>query len=232
MTRRTIEQTRALLLETAITVMQRVGVSVGVTHIKLNDVAREAGLTTGAAYKCWDNQERFHHDLAVATLAWRARQTIADTVEAIRDLVDCHAPWQEVVHVGTERYLVTSRNDPSFVASIALRSVGSTEHDLAEAARDRLASALASYSELYETMFLVYRRELVAPYTLDHFARTVACLSEGYVLQELSGHAHPTVERRFDDPAIGHTWTLFGCVMEHTVCQMTRPIGTGNGSTG
>ena len=50
----------------------------------------------------------------------RARDSIlADTVEAIRDLVDRHAPWQEVVRVGTERYLVTSRNDPSFVASIA-----------------------------------------------------------------------------------------------------------------
>ena len=224
MTRRTLDQTRALLLETAIGALQRVGVTVGVAHIKLNEVAREAGLTTGAAYKCWDSQDHFHHDLAVATLGWRAKHTLTDTVEAIRDVVERHDPWQEVVRVGSERYLETSRCDPSFVSSIALRSVGSTHSDLATAARDRLASALSSFADLYRAMFSVYGRELAEPYTLDHFTRTVAALSEGYVLQILSGHEHPMVHREFTDDRIGAEWTLFGCLVEQAITQMTRPI--------
>lgn len=223
MSRRTLAQTRTVLLDSGLRLLERSGMSVGVSHVKLGEVAKQAGLTTGAAYRCWDSQEHFHRDLAIAALGWRNRQSIADTVDAIRHLVDQRAAWQEVVRVGAARYLQTCRDDPSFIASIALRSTASEDLALQAAARDRLASAVAAFAELYQAMFLVYDRAIRPPLTLQQFSETLAALSEGYALQVLSGYEHPFIEREFDDPSIGREWTMFGYMVEITVLAFTIP---------
>ena len=90
-TRRTTEETHQLLLDVALGMLHRRGVHVAVTHVRLSDVAAAAGLTTGAAYRCWPNQAAFHRDLAVAAVQWRDHESIAETVAEIRDLVDAQA---------------------------------------------------------------------------------------------------------------------------------------------
>ena len=51
MGRRTGDETRALLLRVGMQLLLERGVSAGVQHIRLQDVLRHAGLTTGAAYR-------------------------------------------------------------------------------------------------------------------------------------------------------------------------------------
>ena len=59
---RMLDETRELLLGVGIEMLYERGAGVSVGHIKLSDVVTAAGLTTGAAYRCWDNQEAFHRD--------------------------------------------------------------------------------------------------------------------------------------------------------------------------
>ena len=194
MSRRSLDETRQLLLDVGLQCLYERGVSVGVTHVKLNDVVTAAGLTTGAAYRCWDNQEAFHHDLAVAAMRWRDRHSIAATVDGIRDLVDRRAPWREVVRAGAAANLESFRNDPSFVTSIALRVCAQFDDALERAGKDRLDTALSSFADLYGGLLKLYGRRMRPPFTLEHFTMMIAALSEGFVLQMLSGMEHPHVE--------------------------------------
>src|SRR5690606_4054701 len=62
--RRTAAETRQLLLDTGVEMLYETGISPPVAHIRLQNVLRRAGLTTGAAYRIWANQEDFQLDLA------------------------------------------------------------------------------------------------------------------------------------------------------------------------
>lgn len=222
MSRRSLDETRQLLLDTGLRCLYERGVSVGVTHVKLNDVAATAGLTTGAAYRCWDNQDAFHHDLAVAAMRWRDRHSVAATVEGIRELVDRRAPWREVVRVGAAANLESFRNDASFVTSIALRVCASLDGALERAVKERLDSALQSFADLYGGLLKFYGRRMKPPLTLEHFTIMIAALSEGFILQMLSGMDHPRVELELDEPGVDTTWTLMAAAVEAFVSTFTE----------
>ncbi len=49
MTRRTAQQTRDLILDTALRMLHEQGPTAGVSHVRLSEVLARAGLTTGAA---------------------------------------------------------------------------------------------------------------------------------------------------------------------------------------
>jgi hypothetical protein len=51
MSRRTGDETCHLLIETGIALLHERGATPGVSHIRLQDVLKRAGFTTGAAYR-------------------------------------------------------------------------------------------------------------------------------------------------------------------------------------
>ncbi len=222
-TRRRTEETRQLLLDVGLRSLYERGVSIGVTHVKLGDVAVAAGLTTGAAYRCWESQEAFHHDLAVAAVGWRDRQSIASTVEGIKGLVEQHASWREVVRAGAAANLEAFPADQSFITSIALRVSAQFDDALACASKERLNVALTSFASLYGGLLEFYGRRVSAPFTLEHFTMMIAALSEGFVLQGLSGIEHPVIEREIAEPGVGADWTLLGSAVEAIVEAFTEP---------
>lgn len=223
MSRRSLDETRQLLLDVALGDLYERGVSVGVTHVKLNDVATTAGLTTGAAYRCWENQEAFHHDLAVAAMRRRDRQSIAATVDGIRDLVERRASWREVIRAGSVANLESFHNDRSFITSIALRGCSQFDDGLERAGKERLATALDSFADLYGGLLSLYHRRMKPPFTVHDLAAMIAAISEGFVLQMLSGMDHPSVELESTDPDVGTTWTLMAVAVETFVTTLTEP---------
>lgn len=227
MSRRSLDETRQLLIDVGLRCLYERGVSVGVSHVKLGDVATEAGLTTGAAYRCWGSQDAFHHDLAVAAMRWRDRHSIAATVDGIRDLVDQRAPWQEVVRAGAAANLESFRNDQSFVTSIALRVCAQFDKALERAGKERLDSALENFAALYGGLLKLYGRRMRAPFRLEHFTAMIAALSEGFVLQILSGMEHPIIDRGAAEPGGGRAWTLMAAVVEAMVLSFTEPDDCG-----
>ena len=63
------------------------GVSAGVQHIRLQDVLRHAGLTTGAAYRLWADQNDYQRDLAVAMVRLRLSSPADYARTAVDDLI-------------------------------------------------------------------------------------------------------------------------------------------------
>ena len=95
--RRSAEQTRQLLLDTAVTILHEKGPAAGVLHVRLTDVLARTGLTTGAAYRLWDNQQDFHDALAVAAMRWRDRSMLARTTAAAFAVVSAGGTLEDLL---------------------------------------------------------------------------------------------------------------------------------------
>ena len=223
MTRRTTGQTKRLLLDVGTRLVYERGVHVGVTHVKLSDVVAAAGLTTGAAYRCWENQEAFHRDLAAAAVRWRNETPIANTVAQITRLVEEHAPLAEILRAGSEANLYRYPEDVGFLTTIALRACGPTDESLAKAGRDRLDTAVAEYSKMYRVLMGLYGRRMRRPFIVDHLTLALAALTEGFALQAMSGSPHPRIERPDLLPDAGSDWTLLAYAVEAIVERFTEP---------
>lgn len=224
MGRRTVENTRQLLLDVGVRLLFERGANGGVTHIKLSEVAAASDLTTGAAYRCWDNQDAFHSDLATAAVRWRDAEPIAATVARITKLVETRAPLDEVIRVAAEENLFSYPEDTAFLTTIALRACGPTDEGLAAAGRDRLATAIDSSATMYAALLQIYGLRPRAPFTVVHLALTLAALSEGFSLQAMSGSPHPRIERDDLPPDVDPDWTLFAVGVEAVVAHYTEPI--------
>lgn len=224
MPRRTTSQTRDLLLEVGLELLYAAGPRVGVGHIRLADVAQAAGFTTGAAYRCWSNQEAFHRDLAIAAVRHRDRPSIAETVENIRRLVDERAPLAEVIRVGAAANVYKPSKHLAFLTTIALRSSAAGDPAIAEAGRYHLETAVESFAGLYAALLHVYRRRMRPPFTVRDLTLTLAALSEGFALQGIVDHPHPRMERDDLPPAVGRDWTALGCAIEAVVEHFTEPV--------
>lgn len=226
MARRTLDQTRQLLLDTGLAMLEERGVYVGVTHIRLQDVAHAAGLTTGAGYRCWENQAAFHRELAIAAVAGRTEAPIAETVAHIRDLVDARAPLAEVIRAAAEANLFRYPDDTVQLNTITLRTCGPTDEALARAGREHLTATVESFAALYATLLEVYRRRMRPPYTITDLTLTLAALSEGFAVQAMTGDPHPRVHRPPAAGSVAADWSLLACAAEAIVDRFTEPAET------
>lgn len=215
---RTPSGTRELLLATGVDMLLEQGVTAGVGHIRLKAVVDRAGLTTGAAYRLWDDQEHFHRDLAAAAVMWREEAPLTSTIQAIRAIVDGGGTVAEVIRAGARAHVENltrpavhgADGEPGpayFVTSVALRSAAASDPVLRRTSLERHREMVSSYADLYQTLMHVYGLRPRAPFTVDHIAAVFAALGEGFALQANVGEEHPvvmtspTAAGTADDPA-------------------------------
>jgi len=224
MARRTLAQTRELLLTTGLGMLRERGVKVGVTHVRLKDVAHAAGLTTGAGYRCWPDQAAFHRELAIAAVGWRDELPIAETVAHIRGLVDARAPLGEVIRVAAEANLFRYPEKTALLNTITLRTCGPTDDELAKAGREHLTTTVESFASLYAMLLTVYRLRMRPPYTLTDLTLVLAALTEGFAVQAMTGDPHPRVRRPAPPGGPGEgDWSLLACAVEAVITHFVEP---------
>lgn len=232
--RRSASETRELLIQTGIELLMERGVVAGVSHIRLKEVVAQAGLTTGAAYRLWDNQDHFHRDLAVAATQWRDEAPMAVTLRAVRPLVEAKAPMVDVIRAAAAAHIVgVSRRPepvepddprpPPFLTSVALRASTCTDPELRAANLKRHRDQVNPYIDLYQFLMDLYGRRLRPPLTIEHFANTLAALGEGFALQINEGEVHPVLAVEHDDGEC-HEWTVFGLAVQAIVDRFTEPV--------
>lgn len=216
--RRTGGQTRSLLLDVGVALLLERGVSAGVAHVRLQDVLRRAGLTTGAAYRLWQDQDDFHRDLACEL----ARRRFLSPTEVARAAVTDGEPLplQEVVRRGAASHVESlagraggeSAGDRGlFLAVLALRaSTADQPHwsEFRQACRDRHGESIEEFITFYGELMAAHGRRLRSPLNIEQFAQAMAALGEGFALHQMEGIDHEPIHL-----AKGEEWTLFGiCV--------------------
>lgn len=225
MARRSADETRKILITIGLQLLHERGPSAAVGHIRLSSVLRRAGLTTGAAYRLWEDQTAYQHDLALEAVRFRDQISNATSVAAvIGTLANPGGNWAEVVRLASEANLRSFPQDVAFLTTLAIRASAYGDAELVQAGRQRHAEALASYSQLYDVVLRWSQRRMRAGFTLHDLATALAALSEGFGLQDGTGIVHERLQ--LDATAEGpgdRSWSLLA-VAAVCICErLTEP---------
>lgn len=227
--RRTADETRELLLGVGVELMLQRGASAGVQHIRLQEVLRHAGLTTGAAYRIWADQTEFQCELAVRLVRLRLNDPDAVATAAIEEAVRAGAVFDEVVRLAALSHVASierlshpeSSDARLFLIDLALRASSASAPDLLAASQERHAESVARFVGFYSALADRYGMRMRAPYSMEQFAEAMAALGEGFALRASEGLAHPHLV--LEVPGAGSDWTLFAIAVRGLVREFLEP---------
>lgn len=225
MSRGNAEDTRRRLIAIGLAMLHEHGPSAVVGHIRLSSVLRRAGLTTGAAYRIWEDQTAYHRDLALAAIRYRESVSNEETAAVVVPaMLDPSRPWQEAVRRGSEVNLRSYPKDMAFLTSLAIRASSYNDPVLVEAGRQRQEEALASYSEVYTAVMSWSGRRVRAGFTLHDLASALAAIAEGFGLQNAIGvpHERLTLDETASSPG-DVDWSLLAVCAVAVAERMTEP---------
>lgn len=233
MVRRTAEDTRRLILDAGIQMLLERGVTAGVQHIRLQEVLRTVGLTTGAAYRIWSDQDDFHRDLAVEMVGLRFAPPVTSASIAIRDVLAANGPLEDVVRAATlDQVLYSSkfhlepesRDSHAFLTALALRTAAGAWPELREASAERHRESIDSFATFYEALLGRFGRRMREPMTIIDFTEAMAALGEGFAIRAAEGLDHPTYDLAEDAEVPAGRWTLFGIATMGLIEMFTIPV--------
>ncbi|MFE1646841.1 hypothetical protein ACFM35_14765 [Microbacterium sp. P01] len=219
MTRRSTEETRRLILDAGLQLLLERGASAGVQHIRLQEVLRNVGLTTGAAYRIWADQTEYHRDLSVEMVGLRFAPPTASAETAVRDALDSDRPMNDVIRAAAEDHVAyasqfhrapESRASHAFITALSLRTAAGAWPELREASAARHAESVEDFIAFYSSMMRRYGMRMRTPYTIQDFAEAMAALGEGFAVRAAEGLDHPLIDIAATDEGPEGHWTLFG----------------------
>lgn len=235
MGRRTGEQTRTLLLNIGMQMVLERGVTAGVQHIRLQEVLRRAGLTTGAAYRLWADQTDYQRDLAVAMVRLRGTPPADSARAAVEDLIAAGATGDEVIRAATRahvRAVMLDLTQPdqaldaqAFLIALALRTTADTWPELQQASRERHRESIAGFAAFYGALMEAYGYRMRSPLTIIDFTEAMAAMGEGFAIRALEGLEHPEYEATDADEIPEGSWTLFALAVRALVNEFTVYVG-------
>jgi AcrR family transcriptional regulator len=233
MVRRTAEDTRRLILEAAIQMLLERGATAGVQHIRLQEVLRSVGLTTGAAYRIWGDQDEFHRDLAVAMVGLRFAPPVTSAAQAIGPVLASGQSLDEVARVAALDFVTyaskfhlepESRDSHAFITALALRTAAGAWPELRVASAERHRESIAAFAEFYAALLQRYGRRMREPLTIVDFTEAMAALGEGFAVRAAEGLGHPTYDIPAGAEVPAGAWTLFGIGIRALVEGFTVPL--------
>ena len=190
-------------------------------HIRLSDVARRAGVTTGALYHYWDSQDDYQVELLGQILSpdpYSLREPVAERVRAAAaGGVTLHQLIQAVCADNVDRFFGSS----DFRLQVALWVSAD------DVVRARLAAQYAAvgaeWVEFYRTVFEVYGFTLRKPFTYDWLATALTALLEGLILRaEVDPHS---IGVDGSDAAPTSEWGLFSSTVLALLPGVTQEVG-------
>jgi AcrR family transcriptional regulator len=233
MVRRTAEDTRRLILEAAIQMLLERGATAGVQHIRLQEVLRSVGLTTGAAYRIWGDQDEFHRDLAVAMVGLRFAPPVASAAGAIEEVLSSRGSLDDVARVAALDFVTyaskfhlepESRDSHAFITALALRTAAGAWPELRVASAERHRESIAAFATFYAALLQRFGRRMREPLTIVDFTEAMAALGEGFAIRAAEGLDHPTYDIPEGAELPSGEWTLFGIGIRGLVTAFTIPI--------
>lgn len=219
MARRTAEETRRLILDAGLQLLLERGPSAGVQHIRLQEVLRNVGLTTGAAYRIWSDQDQFHRDLAVAMVQLRFAPPSASASSAIADVLASGGSFDDVIRAAALDHVTyaehfhlepESRMSHAFLTALGLRTAAGAWPELRAAGAARHAESVDDFSLFYGELLRRFGYRLRTPYSLRDLAEAMAALGEGFAVRAAEGLTHPMIDIAEGDEGPTGRWSLFG----------------------
>lgn len=224
MTRRSKDQRRTDYLDIGADLVAEsslVGASdpgLALSHVKLADVARRAGVTKGALYHIWPSQEAYWHDLLVHLIDSNQLFGADQLAEIGTKLTAALGAAPTLREYGNALFDALS-NDPAFYARISLFSYLEDQRVRSELDRSFRASIERVRPVLEQSIEAMGRRPAPGT-TIEDFAVAIAALLDGLCLQyRISPGRTPDVPL-----SDGSRWSLFAAASEALLMGYTEPL--------
>lgn len=226
--RRTLAETRVLLLDTGAHMLLDSGLDVTVGPLDPLEVSRRAGMrSSGSLYKIFGTQDAFRAETLryLASTRLVGDRTPADVIELLHADGDEPPPFSEVVRLAAAANFALNNGTENLVI---LASGIAAQHDEALAAqfREFELGSLDEFTELYVVVAEHYGRDWTPPFDARLLALALSALVQGFAVRvmatpELVPHdlARPTESEGTDRP-----WHLFACAVEAIIEAFTHPV--------
>ena len=213
-------ETEQRMLQAAVAMVSRTGLTVSLEHISFEDVIRDAGVSRSAVYRRWPYKDLFFSDL-VKELAQKATPTIvSEELDLIKRVAAERTDWLETPEL-RQRLVVellrrlseldfqTLYGSPEWLTYLALHATFLSIAD--EELRDQVQAALAQSEH-------------------DHIARVASAWERltgliGYRLRPELGATFETVATLVDSAMRGLVITALSVPEVATYRALARPLG-------
>lgn len=221
--RRTVAETRELLLRAAVDVLreraEQAGdhvVAAALAHVRFTQVAeratalvrsttgpRAASVTTGAIYNLWPNHEDFQVDLLlhVADLQAQLVPGLDETVPRFRDAAARSVPVWEVLRELVEDVHRHYGNDPIFRVELGFL-IGAHDPRVQHALTRRFEAFAAAADRVWQALLDAYRLRLREPFGIRDLTTAMASVLVGATVLAFAD------SRALADPAREPGWSL------------------------
>lgn len=223
-TRRTVTETRELLLRAAVDVLreraEQAGdpvVAAALAHVRFTQVAeratalvrsasgdpRPASVTTGAIYNLWPNHEDFQVDLLlhIADLQAQLVPGLDEAAPRFREAAARSVPVQEVLRELVEEVYRHYWNDPIFRVELGFL-IGARDPRVQQALTRRFEAFAAAADRVWQALLDAYRLRLREPFGIRDLTTAMASVLVGATVLAF---ADP---RALADPARDPGWSL------------------------
>lgn len=197
----------------------------GVQHIRLQDALNAVGLTTGAAYAIWADQEEFHRELATELVrTWDETSTLG-LVTSVGDVT----VLDEMIRRAGANYARTTgawrEEDEApapalYLTALALRTAAGAWPELREASVARHEQSVTRFSEAYAHLLELSGTRMREPFTVRDLAEALAALAEGFAVRSAERLEQPTFTLP-DFSGAQNEWTLFAVAARGLVTAFT-----------
>ncbi len=226
--RRSLDETRALLLDAGAAMLIESGLAITLDEVNLIDVCRAAGLSTaGSAYKIWATQHDFRTEL-LEYLVVRSSAAFA-TIDAVDGTFADGPelpPLSEVIRTAAAANAALNRSIyPTYVTVwLARRS----DEALDAAFRSSERAWVAALIDFFERIMERYDLQFVPPFDAAALGVTISSLVEGLTIRQRAtpelvpdAIARPTGTDGAEQP-----WHPFAIGVEAIFDAWTRPRAT------
>ncbi|MBL8777410.1 MAG: TetR/AcrR family transcriptional regulator [Acidimicrobiales bacterium] len=187
-------------------------------HIRLSEVARRAGVSTGALYHYWDSQDDYRAELLGQILS-PAPYSLQDSIETqVREAaaggISLHELIKAVCAANTEQFF----GNADFRLQVALWL--NADSDVAHRLAAQYEAVAQEWVEFYRTVFEVYGLRLRTPFTFPALAAVLTALLEGLMLRVAVDPLAGPLGTSEDEAG----WDLFSCTVLALLPGVTEEI--------
>jgi AcrR family transcriptional regulator len=241
------QQTRDRMLQAAVDMISRTGLTVSLDHISFEDLIRDAGVSRSTAYRHWPYKDLFFSDLVKELARSAGPRIIQDEVSLIKQVLSEHLDWLETARLRRKLILEMIRQlalldfqnivgSPEWRTYLALHATVSglssgelrdeIQAALAHAEAERIALVAQAWAEVAGLFGYRLRPELASSY--ETLATLLTATMRGLVITALSNPEaadNPTATSPFD-PTDTQAWSLPAIGMASVAMAFLEPDPT------
>ncbi len=248
----TLEDVRALLIQTGVDDLLEAGLGTGVERLKLADVIEAAGVSRATAYRslfdeALNPQETMRRDVLKHVVGRSARQeqynsTVAAATAEFTLQADALASSDVALRTQAMRSILLVAANSNFFEVAASReravltamsgALRSIPADQLPEERDALRSGEEGISHRFVEMYAVYSElfgyRLKSHYEPHHFSTAIASVIDGTVMRDGYSEFLADIKRPTGPDGADESWTLFAILFEATYLAFWEPKDAAN----